>query len=63
MPKDYLDGGGIKGYSSLLILEELMKRISFWEDKLNRKNISVEKLLPCHYFDYIWGTSTGGRVP
>lgn len=61
--KDYIDGGGIRGYSSLLILEELMKRIAAWELKLNGKNISVEKLLPCHYFDYIWGTSTGGRVP
>ncbi len=40
-----------------------MKRIADWEETLNGKDISVEKLLPCHYFDYIWGTSTGGRVP
>lgn len=40
-----------------------MKRIADWEHTLNGKDISVEKLLPCHYFDYIWGTSTGGRVP
>jgi len=59
------DGGGIRGYSSLLILEELMKKIAQleWEDtaKGTTEDITNRSLpLPCHYFDYIFGTSTGG---
>jgi Patatin-like phospholipase len=96
------DGGGIRGYSSLLIVRRLMTKIMHVEREhkdsaetsyhpLNyipsRDNsISTEKLsnqdgsgkeplsseeierqqrsqyLPCHYFDYIGGTSTGGLV-
>ncbi|MCJ1262618.1 hypothetical protein MMC22_002488 [Lobaria immixta] len=57
-----LDGGGIRGYSSLLILLELMNRIAHWENKLNNTHLTPENLLPCHYFDHIWGTSTGGLI-
>lgn len=47
------DGGGIRGLSSLLILERIMYRIKA-EQKLERVP------LPCEYFDLIGGTSTGG---
>lgn len=88
-----LDGGGIRGYSSLLILRALMKAIGEIErgwpsdpaessfhplkppcvdsDELNRypeintkhteRNAS-SPWLPCHYFDYMAGTSTGGLI-
>lgn len=57
-----VDGGGIRGYSSLLILSALMERIAFWEKDLHGRQVNADHLLPCHYFDYIWGTSTGGYV-
>ncbi|QIW99781.1 hypothetical protein AMS68_005299 [Peltaster fructicola] len=108
-----LDGGGIRGYSSLLIIQELMHRIHFWEEELknepaistaapsrgrqearNEEDASpgadnndtmdeaaegqhettseqkpfstkvppVDELLPCHYFDFMFGTSTGGLI-
>lgn len=127
-----LDGGGIRGYSSLLILKALMHEIWVWEqhynaldmidrtesptdirgrsdtpihasqehksdsvtsnefttdvssespkdipeivtassgpkkssstDSLTRRPISEEELLPCHYFDFMYGTSTGGLI-
>lgn len=48
-----LDGGGIRGLSELIILEELMERIK-WIEKLPQVPI------PADYFDLIGGTSTGG---
>ncbi|KAL8777174.1 MAG: hypothetical protein Q9213_007975 [Squamulea squamosa] len=105
------DGGGVRGYGSLLILQELMNKIGDEEKRLdilegketitrssfapgsyrpinptkrgalsqnstNSRNISgsgtvsssIEELpnsslfLPCHYFDYAVGTSTGGLI-
>jgi len=53
MCKIYLDGGGIRGLSELIILEELMERIK-WIKKLPQVPI------PADYFDLIGGTSTGG---
>ncbi|KAK0192290.1 FabD/lysophospholipase-like protein [Armillaria mellea] len=50
-----LDGGGIRGLSSLLILYELMWRIK------EAEGLS-ELPLPCKYFDLIGGTSTGGLI-
>ena len=50
-----LDGGGVRGLSSLLILQELMKEI---EDKKE----DGKPALPCEYFDLICGTSTGGLI-
>jgi patatin-like phospholipase/acyl hydrolase len=44
-----LDGGGVRGLSSLCIIEELMRKV----DKENPPK-------PCDYFDMIGGTSTGG---
>lgn len=57
-----LDGGGIRGYSSLLILQALMGRIAQWERTLGGPSQNEDQLLPCHYFDYIYGTSTGGLI-
>lgn len=47
------DGGGIRGISSLLILENIMEKIHEIKglDQIPR---------PCEYFDLIGGTSTGG---
>jgi hypothetical protein len=99
------DGGGIRGYGTLLILKELMKKIAKWEREFDPKTPSSfhpseykprrsnpnntqvvglatagiaggnhpaatptegvedwDLFLPCHYFTYIGGTSTGGYV-
>ncbi|KAL8690818.1 MAG: hypothetical protein Q9224_004317, partial [Gallowayella concinna] len=106
----HADGGGIRGYGSLLILQELMNRIGEEEKRLDAlegkgmktvssfapwtyRPTSLEKprsssiglakpgntnddaaasntealpnsslFLPCHYFDYAAGTSTGGLI-
>ncbi|KAH8897000.1 FabD/lysophospholipase-like protein [Thozetella sp. PMI_491] len=75
-----LDGGGIRGYSSLIILRALMKEIARIEQtteplaqssaatvRVAPELMSAEVLrnglyLPCHYFDYIAGTSFGGLI-
>lgn len=87
-----LDGGGIRGYSSLLILRALMKAIGEIErnwpsdpaessfhpleppsvsdafhryPEVNTKHTertASSPWLPCHYFDYMAGTSTGGLI-
>ncbi|OJJ45838.1 hypothetical protein ASPZODRAFT_167556 [Penicilliopsis zonata CBS 506.65] len=44
-----LDGGGVRGYSSLMLLKEVMDR-----GAPNKK--------PCDVFDLIGGTSTGGLI-
>ncbi|KAI0550528.1 acyl transferase/acyl hydrolase/lysophospholipase [Xylaria curta] len=50
-----LDGGGIRGKSSLLILENIMEQI--------RESKSLAQVpRPCEYFDLIGGTSTGGII-
>ncbi|KAF4461326.1 Calcium-independent phospholipase A2-gamma [Fusarium albosuccineum] len=78
------DGGGIRGYSSLLILKKIMLEIrrlellheeypapssdyypwmeGSWHGpvKVDREPERVDEYLPCHYFDYMAGTSTGG---
>ena len=50
-----LDGGGVRGLSSLLILRQLMEEIG-------RRQRTAEPPLPCEYFDLIGGTSTGGLI-
>jgi len=56
MPGDHvrllaLDGGGVRGLSSLMILRQLMAAVDL---------DSPPK--PCDYFDMIGGTSTGGLI-
>ncbi|KAJ7869067.1 FabD/lysophospholipase-like protein [Mycena leptocephala] len=50
-----LDGGGIRGLSMLIILEQLMWRLKVAEDLPDVPR-------PCDYFDLIGGTSTGGLI-
>ncbi|KAL8812011.1 MAG: hypothetical protein Q9223_001302 [Gallowayella weberi] len=78
-----LDGGGVRGYSSLLILKSLMDEIASLEKQDNPSAgtsafsplIDLTSLYgdpmmkelqdtyrPCHYFDYIAGSSTGGLI-
>lgn len=46
-----LDGGGVRGLSSLQILKQLMEAVD-----------PESPPKPCEYFDMIGGTSTGGSV-
>jgi len=46
-----LDGGGVRGLSSLQILKRLMESIN-----------PEDPPKPCDYFDMIGGTSTGGLI-
>ncbi|OJD30515.1 patatin phospholipase a2-related protein [Diplodia corticola] len=78
-----LDGGGIRGYSSLLMVQQLMHEIAEWERKLEMeeaaeaatrrkdgtstppfepREFNEDELLPAHYFDFMYGTSTGGLI-
>lgn len=50
-----LDGGGVRGLSSLLILKEIMAEIG-------RSAETEQDALPCEFFDLIGGTSTGGLI-
>lgn len=50
-----LDGGGVRGLSSLLILREIMEDI---EQRVGATGTPR----PCQYFDLIGGTSTGGLI-
>lgn len=52
----HLDGGGIRGLSSILILKEIMRRVNFGVEP-------EQHLQPWQVFDLIGGTSTGGYVP
>jgi hypothetical protein len=57
------DGGGVRGLSSLYILREIMIKIKDLdeEDGVNERIEEGDALpLPCNYFDFIIGTSTGG---
>ncbi|KAL2137146.1 hypothetical protein VTI74DRAFT_8778 [Chaetomium olivicolor] len=50
-----LDGGGIRGLSELVVLEEIMNRIEYDLD-------ADGDLLPADFFDLIGGTSRGGKI-
>ncbi|KAK2865274.1 hypothetical protein FQN49_003733 [Arthroderma sp. PD_2] len=55
-----LDGGGVRGYSMLIILQELMYRTYVeCEGKAPRRD-QIPK--PCDHFDLIAGTGTGGLI-
>lgn len=58
-----LDGGGVRGLSSLYILRRIMLRIRELEAEESGEHTPDDNLklpLPCHYFDNIVGVSTGG---
>ena len=48
-----MDGGGIRGLSTLMILKNIMEAIA------TRERLD-ETPKPCDYFNMICGTSTGG---
>ncbi|KAF4167438.1 hypothetical protein CNMCM6936_005054 [Aspergillus lentulus] len=52
-----LDGGGVRGLSTLFILKTIM-------DRLNRERCDAKlpSVKPCEVFDLIGGTSTGGLI-
>ncbi|CAI7635478.1 unnamed protein product [Penicillium bialowiezense] len=55
-----LDGGGVRGYSMLILLQELMYRTYVeCEGKPPRRD-QIPK--PCDHFDLIVGTGTGGLI-
>jgi hypothetical protein len=68
------EGSGVRSYSSLLIILKLMLEVSHYE--LNHGVHSVPPysknqgaaskdamdLRPCHYFDFIYGSSSGGYL-
>ncbi|KAF2488674.1 FabD/lysophospholipase-like protein, partial [Lophium mytilinum] len=60
------DGGGVRSYSSVLIIQELINEIARYEDIFEKeftfypRKFDPRSLRPCHYFDKMYGTSTGG---
>jgi patatin-like phospholipase/acyl hydrolase len=50
-----LDGGGVRGLSTLYILKGLMTRLNS-----QRQEVGLPSMKPCEVFDLIGGTSTGG---
>lgn len=55
-----LDGGGVRGYSMFIILQELMHRTFVEINGRAPKRHEIPK--PCDHFDLIGGTGTGGLV-
>lgn len=52
-----LDGGGVRGLSTLFILKNIMNGVNRQRQKSN-----LPAVKPCEIFDLIGGTSTGGFV-
>jgi hypothetical protein len=50
-----LDGGGVRGLSTLYVLKIIMDRLNYEREKNN-----LTPVKPCEVFDLIGGTSTGG---
>lgn len=55
-----LDGGGVRGYSMLIILQQLMHRTFVETEGRAPKRNEIPK--PCDHFDLIAGTGTGGLI-
>ncbi|EGP86620.1 unnamed protein product [Zymoseptoria tritici ST99CH_1A5] len=55
-----LDGGGVRGFSMLIILQELMHKIFVEIHGRPPKRDEIPK--PCDHFDLIAGTGTGGLI-
>ncbi|KAI2639970.1 acyl transferase/acyl hydrolase/lysophospholipase [Xylaria nigripes] len=55
-----LDGGGVRGYSMLIILQELMHRTYVEIEGRAPRRDKIPK--PCDHFDLIVGTGTGGLI-
>jgi patatin-like phospholipase/acyl hydrolase len=51
-----LDGGGVRGLSTLYVLKSIMDRLNHER----KKNANLPPSKPCEVFDLIGGTSTGG---
>ena len=54
-----LDGGGVKGYFTILVLQRLLEAVARLE-KMGGEAPSAKR--PCDYFHLIGGTSTGGLL-
>ncbi|KIM98305.1 hypothetical protein OIDMADRAFT_202122, partial [Oidiodendron maius Zn] len=52
-----LDGGGVRGLSTLYILKSIMNRLNH-----ERKAAALPPVKPCEIFDLIGGTNTGGLI-
>ena len=50
-----LDGGGVRGLSTIYILKGFMTRLND-----ERRAANLPSVKPCEVFDLIGGTSTGG---
>ena len=55
-----IDGGGVRGYSMLILLQELMYKTYNETEGKPPKREQIPK--PCEYFDLIAGTGTGGLI-
>ncbi|PFH56846.1 hypothetical protein XA68_15863 [Ophiocordyceps unilateralis] len=55
-----LDGGGVRGYSMLIIVQELMHRTFVENEGRAPRRHEIPK--PCDHFDLIVGTGTGGLI-
>jgi patatin-like phospholipase/acyl hydrolase len=53
-----LDGGGVRGISSLYMLKALMKRLI----RQHKMTIDASEIRPFQVFDLICGTSAGGLI-
>ncbi|KAH9892376.1 FabD/lysophospholipase-like protein [Xylariomycetidae sp. FL2044] len=55
-----LDGGGVRGYSMFIIIQELMHRTYVEMEGRAPRRDQIPK--PCDHFDLIVGTGTGGLI-
>jgi hypothetical protein len=60
LTKFLTDGGGVRGYSMLIILQELMHRTFVEIEGRAPKRSEIPK--PCEHFDLIVGSGTGGLI-